>query len=980
VQVRKAPNGSSVAPGTPFPYTLTFTNNGGAAITNPVITDVFPADASGPMITLAGTPNFTFAITGGTGMPTNSADVTIDASDTGIVFTFPRGSTLPIGATYTITFQVVTRPGLPAGTPFTNTVGVTADRPWDVCDGGTGGGLDAATGQCRAVATNTVTSAGALAVVKRVKAQGSNVLGVDIDPLWQLRSPACTPDAGGFYSRPCIPIAQPGGDIDWKLDFVNTGNLPIDRVLGIDRLPAPGDAVSSAPSLPRLSEWQPLLRGVRPSLLAGSGTLRIYYTTATSGWCDGPQAADGQLLCPALNWQEWPDGQALPVAPAAVTGIQVDFLPATPLAPAARVTVDLPMRAPAYSPADVPSTTQPEPRDTYAFNSAGTAARYNAAGVNRYTLTTEPPRVGVGLAQGALVIVKRVDGPAADRFAPATFDVKVTCVSDGVDVPLGNVAAQTLSADTPVTIYNLPWHAICTLSEGDNGQASPPASVSAVAQQVPDPSAPATLTNVYDFAQLSVTKDVSSQAVDQNGDQIPYGPFTVTVDCTYLGAPVFAAGYSEDEPMTADLSDGQTVTFTELPATASCTITETDAEGAPSTSIETTVGGTSTTTAGTTATVRLAPDVNGVGANSAVVTNTFGDGSLHLVKEVTGDAAEIYGAGPFVLHVVCTLDDPSGERNAWTGDITLGGQNPLTADIDHLATGATCVVTETNDGGATSASIAPSEGVTIGDDTTVTVTATNSFEPGRILVDKVVGGDAASFAPDSFPIEVTCRANGTVLPGFPVTVGVTPGTPASIDTLAGSECVAIETDTGMATTVTYDPAAESDGAGSGAVVATGGEQAAPTITVTNTYDAGALQIVKKIEGTGAGNAAQPFVFSVVCAFDGNDRAFTGSVTLQRSGTGDTIVSDPIAPLPVGAICSVTETNNGGADSTPPPVTVTIQGPAVERIAIATFVNTFTAPLPATGGAAPAWWLLWIAAGLVILGLVILLVLRRRRQQ
>ena len=59
----------------------------------------------------------------------------------------------------------------------------------------------------------------------------------------------------------------------------------------------------------RLSDWQPLLTGSRPTG-PGAGQFDVYYTTATT-WCDSPQAQDGQLLCPALNWQVWPAGQSL---------------------------------------------------------------------------------------------------------------------------------------------------------------------------------------------------------------------------------------------------------------------------------------------------------------------------------------------------------------------------------------------------------------------------------------------------------------------------------------------------------------------------------------------------------------------------------------------------------------------------------------------------------------------------------------------
>ncbi len=60
------------------------------------------------------------------------------------------------------------------------------------------------------------------------------------------------------------------------------------------------------------------------------------------------------------------------------------------------------------------------------------------------------------------------------------------------------------------------------------------------------------------------------------------------------------------------------------------------------------------------------------------------------------------------------------------------------------------------------------------------------------------------------------------------------------------------------------------------------------------------------------------------------------------------------------------------------MTVTITASTVERAAVATLVNTFTAPLPATGGTGASWWVLGGAGILIVVGLVILLILRRRR--
>ncbi len=335
-------------------------------------------------------------------------------------------------------------------------------------------------------------------------------------------------------------------------------------------------------------------------------------------------------------------------------------------------------------------------------------------------------------------------------------------------------------------------------------------------------------------------------------------------------------------------------------------------------------------------------DLDPGGENSATITNTFTDGSVHLLKKVTGDVADTYGAGPFTLHMTCVLDDATGTRTVWDGDIVLGGDQPLEASVDQLATGAQCTVKETEDGGATTTTIDPSDPITVGDDEVVTVTATNNFDPGKILLTKDVTGPADKYAPTSFEVEVTCGVDGTVLPGFPTTVTVTAGKTTEVDTLAGSTCTATETDTGAATVVTYDPPGDNP-ASSGAVDVdpdTGGQ-----ITITNDYHAGGLQIVKELDGPGAAIGKGPFVFDVSCDFDGKTGVFTDTVTLKRSGGSDTLKSDPITGLPVGAVCTVTETDNGGADSTPPPVTVSIpdvDDSGLAQVVVAGFVNPFSA--------------------------------------
>jgi hypothetical protein len=392
-----------------------------------------------------------------------------------------------------------------------------------------------------------------------------------------------------------------------------------------------------------------------------------------------------------------------------------------------------------------------------------------------------------------------------------------------------------LTPGTPVTVYDLPYHATCTLTEGNNGQTSATSTSAAVQRDVTDFQT-ATLTNTYDYASLAVTKTVDSAAVDQDGNPIGYGPFTVDVTCSYHGEPDYAQGYGPDHPMSADLSDGQTVTFVHLHPDDSCTITESDDKGAASTTIVTTPSnGEPTSTDGTSAPIELDPDAGAHPPNTAAITNTFGVGSISVTKKVIGDAAHRYGAGPFTLAMTCTLRDASGTRTVWDGTIKLGGGAPLRATVADIAAGAKCTITEAHDGGASTVAISPSGPIPVDENKTATVTVTNSFDPAALYVDKVVDGPGAASAPSSFPVEVTCTADGATLAGFPVTVHVTPGTPAKVDSLAGAECTAIETDTGQATEVTYDPPAADGSHGSGQVKVADDPQHPPTITITNSY-------------------------------------------------------------------------------------------------------------------------------------------------
>ena len=85
------------------------------------------------------------------------------------------------------------------------------------------------------------------------------------------------------------------------------------------------------------------------------------------------------------------------------------------------------------------------------------------------------------------------------------------------------------------------------------------------------------------------------------------------------------------------------------------------------------------------------------------------------------------------------------------------------------------------------------------------------------------------------------------------------GTPVAVPAIpTGAVCTVAETDAGQ-TSVSFDP---SD-------TVTIGDGTTTDLGVTNVYDAGAMVIVKNLEGVGADVARGPFVFDVDCALVGS---------------------------------------------------------------------------------------------------------------
>ncbi len=306
-------------------------------------------------------------------------------------------------------------------------------------------------------------------------------------------------------------------------------------------------------------------------------------------------------------------------------------------------------------------------------------------------------------------------------------------------------------------------------------------------------------------------------------------------------------------------------------------------------------------------------------------------GSLVLDKAIGENPDDLPLADlKFPIHAVCTIDPQGGVRQTVLDEVYQIAASDDPVRVDGIPAGATCTVSEVDAlGGVLPAPQTVTIEPTFGSDEQVrTVTVTNNFPDAIIELTKTVTGAGADFGEDSYPVDLYCTFRGEPVEGYnPLHVELRPDEPRyQADVPAGSQCHAVETDSGGATTVTYDPPGDSDGSGD-VTTAAGDPQA---ITITNDYAVGGIVVNKEVTGAGAPELAQgPFTFHVACTFDGEENAFEKDVTIpEGDGTQTTFTSPLVDGIPAGpaddpTTCVVSETDNGGADSTPSPVEVTI---------------------------------------------------------
>ncbi len=194
---------------------------------------------------------------------------------------------------------------------------------------------------------------------------------------------------------------------------------------------------------------------------------------------------------------------------------------------------------------------------------------------------------------GAIEVQKTWIGDGAAKFGQLPgldYEFTLQCVRDGVAVVLPGGDTRTVSSTSPTASYTgIASGADCTLSEtasngawswrvldgnGDpvtDGEFTIVVDPTDLSDDQPQDIGLLSVENFFPLAEISVDKTVDVQRADGSAS----GPFEVLLSCTLDGRPVLP-----QEDVTQQLTVGQTVTWTELPAGADCTVTETDRGGA----------------------------------------------------------------------------------------------------------------------------------------------------------------------------------------------------------------------------------------------------------------------------------------------------------------------------------------------------------------------------------------------------------------
>ncbi len=424
------------------------------------------------------------------------------------------------GATFTIQIQVGLEPGVTAGQVLTNTMGATGSDDTLVCDGQ--GDPDNVFGEgtwCTDTAMITTRSGASFTARKWVAGRDSlGWLDTSSNTHVALGARTCpSTEQGGrvFTAYPCVALVDPGDTFTYLLRLQNAGTEPGRDMRIVDRFPVEGDRgvfVDQA----RETEWanRPTLNS--QPVLDGPGTMTTTYTNAEpicTADLDMGGVGGTAPQCPADAWDD-------PYSAGAV-GAKMDIHFDPFIAPGGIVNITFDM----LTPLDVPRVSDP----TIAWNSYAHAEVTDRDGQPNVLPVTEPVKVGVATAYGALQITKQIgQNPDNLPLGPVEFPIHVVCTISPQGGTTQTVLDQTyqIAADDnpPLQITGIPAGATCTVTETDaNGGVLPDPVTVTIEPSFGDEVqiATATIINNFPTAIIVLTKQVTGAGASFGPDTYP---------------------------------------------------------------------------------------------------------------------------------------------------------------------------------------------------------------------------------------------------------------------------------------------------------------------------------------------------------------------------------------------------------------------------------------------------------------------------
>jgi len=940
---------SRIGPGDVAPISLVTTNTGTDNVTNPVVVDPLPAGLTFDPTITGGSPAAPYLINYVLPAGVNPPSSVVFTPEVGspvsppvpgctdvnrvcrLSWSFPNWS-LPPGGRIELQFNVVLTPGVLAGEVLTNTAGASGTDP-DLGCAGTSVVNNALYGQgrfCTDATTVTTLAGDDFIAEKWIAADPDLGLRNAAGQIVSLDDPSCPRYVNGdrIYTRyPCTARVRAGGTIDYLIRGVNSGTNPATEIVLVDGLPVQGDVGVLLSGQARGTQWSQ-----RPTMLSGVTNIEDYpgvstgYTNAgfpSSAFCTANLARPPADTCPSSAFNA-PFG-------ASVTGFRttMSFPSNDLLAPGESFALVWSMRAPI----DLTSSLG----EPVAWNSFAYRPSFRLPGGQTTVLpATEPLKVGVGMPLGTFVANKTVEGlPPGVPLEP--FQMAYICEVTTPDEVVTEVASGTFTLVDGGTYTGplVPDAATCrvweTNSQGGQSNMAGEESAAVVGINANDP-APVAVINEFDTGALTVSKAVVWD--DVQPVPIP-GPYLFDVSCAFPGPSDLLPGF----PQQLALNDGESATITDLPVGTTCDVTETETREA----MEVTMAPSNAPTEeGTTVSVLIdefdPTNPQALPGTKVEVTNTYTTGGVVVTKELDGAASQ-WAQGPYLVRVACT--DPLGGLDPVIEELTLWPDD-LTGTVSPIPAGYLCTVTEPNPGDAAGSTISPAGSFVIPSydpepPGPVEVTVTNDYPAGSISAAKVLNGSAAApMAGARFTLRVQCERDLVNGDGTQVfideTVVLTGGESTLIDDTVplGSRCWATETDTVGATEVAVSATAN-------AKVTIDAMDQDVTITATNTYEPGGsragadesgIRVTKVLAGDGVRWATGPFRFATTCTLAGYDLPAYPELVLDV----DQLVGY-VNPIPVGAVCTVTEVNDGSADGDVPRAVGTVTIPAVDQPAV-----------------------------------------------